>query len=101
MPRPDLDPEVLEQRAFRLSVLIETHVFAAGGKDLGRCHDIWAQCTGPKLGEFGPALRIHSLLVGRGAFGERLGYHHGDVKGPWLLKVFFQRLHRSAAVVGW
>jgi len=103
VPRPDLDPEILEHggRAFRLSALIETHVFAASGKDLGRCHDIWAQRSGPRLGAFGPALRIHSLLVGRGAFGERLGYHYGDVKGPWLFKAFFKRLHRSAAVVGW
>jgi hypothetical protein len=103
VPRAELAPEVLEEdgRTFRLSAVIATPVFAAGGKPLGECHDVWAQRTGPKLGEFGPALRVHSLLVGGGAFGERLGYHHGDVKGPWLLKAFFQRMHRSACVVEW
>jgi hypothetical protein len=73
----------------------------AGGRGLGECHDVWAVPDGPALGEFGPALRVHSLLFGGGAFGERLGYHHGDVKGPMLVRAFFQHLHRNASVAEW
>jgi sporulation protein YlmC with PRC-barrel domain len=103
VPAPRVDPEVSahDGRTFRLSALIGTRVYTAGGKDLGRCHDVWAVADGPGLGAFGPALRIHSLLAGRGAFGERLGYHHGGVKGPWAFRALFQRMHRSAVVIAW
>jgi hypothetical protein len=36
-------------------------------------------------------LRLHALAVGRRAFGTRLGYTQGTVKGPWLLHKLFAR----------
>lgn len=101
--RPDFAPEITEHggRTVRLSAVIDTPVYMSAGKPVGECHDVWATPSGPALGEFGPALRIHSIVIGRGAFGERLGYHHGDLTAPWLLRVLFERLHRAAAVVAW
>lgn len=103
MAGPEIDAAVAENngRTIRASAILEKHVYAAGGRDLGTCHDIWSTRDGPVLGEFGPALRVRCLLVGRGAFGERLGYLHGDVKGPWALRAFFKFLHRSSFVVSW
>jgi hypothetical protein len=44
------------------------------------------------------ALRLHALAVGSRAFGTQLGYAHGTVEGPWLLR---RMLSRSPRLVPW
>ena len=75
----------------------------SGARSSGPTAAGWGTCStprlvadGPPLGAFGPALRLHDLIVGRGSLGARLGLDRERVRGPWLLKVLFARrqLHR-------
>ncbi len=45
------------------------------------------------------AMRVDALLVGRGTVGGRLGYYHGQVAGPWLLRVLFRRAQRHVRTI--
>lgn len=103
MTRAEIDAALLADHgdAFLLTALVDKPVYAAAGKDLGKCHDVWATRTGPRIGAFGPALRVDAVIVGTASVGDRLGYHLGDVEKPWLLSAFFKWLHRSARVVHW
>ena len=79
----------------RLSDLFGCEVIGADGRKLGHVLDARLVADGPPLGAFGPALRLHDLIVGRGSLGARLGLDRERVRGPWLLKVLFarRRLH--------
>lgn len=83
----------------RLSDLLGSEVFDAGGQSLGHVHDVRLVADGPALGAFGPALRIHGIVVGRGSTGARLGLGRDEMRGPWLLKAVFGR--RPQHVIGW
>ena len=80
----------------RLSDYLGCEVVGADGRRLGHVLDARLVADGPPLGAFGPALRLHDLIVGRGSLGARLGLDRERVRGPWLLKVLFARrqLHR-------
>ena len=82
----------------RLSDLLGASVVDQDGTNLGHVHDVEMIADGPTLGPFGPTLRVDRLVVGRGSIGERLGLDRASVRGPWLLKVLFdrRRLHRIA-----
>jgi hypothetical protein len=75
----------------RLSELLGSEVVDRDGRSAGRVHDLRLQQDGPVIDGFGASLRLHGLIVGRGALGARLGFDRGDVKGPLLVKL----------VVGW
>jgi sporulation protein YlmC with PRC-barrel domain len=83
----------------RLSDLLESEVFDADGNGLGHVRDVLLVADGPKRGDFGPALRVHGVLVGRGSVGARLGLARDRMKGPWLLKLLFGR--RPRHLVEW
>jgi sporulation protein YlmC with PRC-barrel domain len=85
----------------RLSDLLHSRVVDAQGADLGSVDDVRLVQDGPVIANFGAALRVDALIVGRGAIGLRLGYHRAGVKGPWLLKTLFTRLERRAYFVEW
>ena len=70
----------------RLSDLLGSEVFDAAGHSLGHVHDVQLVADGPAMGAFGPALRIHGIVVGRGSTGARLGLSRDAMRGPWLLK---------------
>ena len=78
----------------QLTDVLGCEVFDADGRTLGHVHDAWLKADGPTAGAFGPALRVHGLLVGRGSTGARLGLARDTVRGPWLLKVVFGRRPR-------
>ena len=78
----------------RLTDVLGCEVFNADGESLGRVRDACLKADGPPVGEFGPALRLHALLVGRGSTGGRLGLARDSVRGPWLLKLVFGRRPR-------
>jgi hypothetical protein len=83
----------------RLSDLLESEVVDATGKTIGHVRDVRLLADGPPQGGFGPALRLHGLLVGHGSVGARLGLARERVKGPWLLKRLFGR--RPPHVIEW
>src|SRR5438045_1964266 len=87
--------------AMRLSELLHARVIDSDGADLGGVDDVLLVQDGPFLDPFGAAFRVEGLVVGHRAVGTRLGYHRGDVTGPWLLKAFFSRLARGAKYVPW
>jgi hypothetical protein len=77
----------------RLSDYLGCEVISADDHKLGRVFDARLVADGAPLGEFGPALRLHDLIVGRGSLGARLGLDRDRVRGPWLLKILFARRH--------
>ena len=83
----------------RLSDLLGSEVFEADGTSLGHVRDVRLLADGRDIGAFGPALRVHGLLVGRGSTGARLGLAREQMRGPWLLKVVFGR--RPRHLVDW
>jgi hypothetical protein len=83
----------------RLSDLLESEVVDADGETIGHVRDVRLLADGPPQGDFGPALRLHGLLVGRGSVGARLGLARERVRGPWLLKLVFGR--RPPHLIEW
>jgi hypothetical protein len=83
----------------RLSDLLGSEVFQADGSSLGHVRDVSLLADGRNIGAFGAALRVHSLLIGRGSTGARLGLARNRMRGPWLLKLVFGR--RPRHVVDW
>src|SRR4051794_36056497 len=74
----------------RLDELLQADVFDADGVKLGHVRDVRIVQDGPALGNRGaPLFRVHGLIVGPGAVGERLGYGRAGVKGPWLFTKLF------------
>jgi hypothetical protein len=78
----------------RLSDVLGSEVFTADGSSLGHVRDVRLVADGPEIGAFGPALRVHGILVGRGSLGARLGLGRSEMRGPWLLKQVFGRRPR-------
>jgi hypothetical protein len=79
----------------RLSELLGAEVFDAGGASVGRVRDVRLVRDGPNHGYGGEKLfRVHGLVVGSGAAGERLGYGRAGLQGPWLFKKIFSRKER-------
>jgi sporulation protein YlmC with PRC-barrel domain len=83
----------------RLSDLLGSEVIDATGRSLGHVHDVRLVADGPAMGAFGPALRIHGILVGPGSMGARLGLARNEMRGPWLLKLIFGR--RPRHLIDW
>jgi hypothetical protein len=85
----------------RLSELLRAEVLDARGERVGRVHDVRLVRNGPVQGGFGPAYRLHGLLVGAGSWGSRLGFDRGNVKAPLPLKLLFRWFHQDAKFVDW
>jgi sporulation protein YlmC with PRC-barrel domain len=85
----------------RFSELLRSKVFDAEGQEVGEVHDARFVKDGPVQGAFGPGYRLEGLVVGKGSFGVRLGFDRASVKGPWVLKQIFQKLHAAARFVPW
>ena len=83
----------------RVSDLLGSLVIAADGARLGKVREVRVVQDGPAHQGVQAAMRVDALLVGRGAIGGRLGYHHGQVRGPWLLRIVFRAAQRSVRVI--
>jgi hypothetical protein len=79
----------------RLSEILESEVVDAEGRHLGKVHDVVLVADGRVLDVWGPALRLHELVVGRRSIGARLGLTEDGVRGPWMLKALFGRQRRD------
>jgi hypothetical protein len=84
-----------------LSDLLHSQVVDADGQQLGSVDDVLLVQDGPLLLPFGAGFRVEGLQVGHRAVGRRLGYDHGKVKGPWLLRTFFSMLNRRSLYIAW
>jgi sporulation protein YlmC with PRC-barrel domain len=84
-----------------LSELIAAVVVDVDGRKVGAVGDVRLVQDGPFLEPFGAALRVEGLVAGRNGLATRLGYHRGDVGGPWLLAKLFRVLERRARYVPW
>jgi sporulation protein YlmC with PRC-barrel domain len=85
----------------RLSDLLGTPVVDEQGRAFGHIQDVRLIQDGPLLDGFGAALAIEGLVVGKRQFGERLGFHRSNMRGPLLVKRFFEWVHRDARYVPW
>jgi sporulation protein YlmC with PRC-barrel domain len=85
----------------RLSDLLRADVLDSNGERVGEIHDVRLVKDGPDQGLFGPAYRVQGLIVGAGAFGSRLGYDRGEIKGPFFLKKLFLWFLGDAKFVDW
>ena len=84
-----------------LSDLLHSQVFDADGEQLGSVDDVLLIQDGPPLLPFGAAFRVEGLQLGHRSIGRRLGYEHGKVKRPWLLKTILSALNRNSRYVPW
>ncbi|MEA2497955.1 MAG: hypothetical protein QOH26_360 [Actinomycetota bacterium] len=85
----------------RLSDLLGEEVFDVDGRRVGKVHDVRVVQDGPLIGTFGAAFRIDGLIVGKGSLGARMGFDRSEMKGPYLLKVFFNARHAGTKYVPW
>jgi sporulation protein YlmC with PRC-barrel domain len=85
----------------RIAELLGAAVVDRDGRTLGAVHDVRLVQDGPPLASFDAALTLNSLLFGPIAVGARLGYGRHGVKGPWVLKTIFERIHGRHHAVEW
>jgi sporulation protein YlmC with PRC-barrel domain len=83
----------------RASELFGLHVIDPSGRHIGDVHDV--RLVRIPLGSAGEGLSIDGLVVGPGSIGVRLGYAHGNTRGPWVLKQLFRRRAYHLHFVPW
>lgn len=84
-----------------LSDLLHARVVDADGSDIGSIDDVHLVQDGPLLLPFGAAFRVEGLAVGHRALGRRLGYEHGGVSKPWLVRIVLNALGKRSHYVPW
>ena len=84
-----------------LSDLLHAHVIDADGNDIGSVDDVCLVQDGPLLEPFGAAFRIEGLAIGHRALGRRLGYHHGGLTAPWLVRIVLMAFTKNSRYVEW
>jgi sporulation protein YlmC with PRC-barrel domain len=90
-----------ERVADRVGELIGLTVIDREGRDLGKVHDIRLRRDGPILPDFGAALRVEALVIGRESVATRLGFARLQMTGPWPIDVWGQWALRRTHLVPW
>ncbi len=86
----------------RLSELLGADVVDENGRDLGKIKDVRFRETAPVVPMTGQvSWEMVGLVVGGAGFAQRLGYLHGDVKGPWILLAVMRWIGRRGHFVPW
>ena len=70
----------------RMTDLLGAEVFGPDGARRGRVKDVVLVQDGPLLGQVHHAFRLDAVVVGRAGLGSRLGYVHGEVERPAVLR---------------
>jgi hypothetical protein len=83
-----------------LSELLATQVCTADGSALGSVRDIRLVQDGP-LDGYDARFRVDVLVVARRSVGLRLGYHHGGVRAPWLIRTIVLALSSEVHTIDW
>lgn len=87
----------------RAAELLGCVVHDATGDDVGHVNDLRFEAE-PTPGSSRPddvTYRLTGLQCGSAAVGHRLGYGHGDMAGPRLLRLWFERAQRRSLLVEW
>jgi PRC-barrel domain protein len=84
----------------RASDLIGRPVVDGAGTRIGLVRDLLCVQDGPPRGQMA-TFRVDTLVVSPRATGAYLGYHRRQQRGPWLVRVLIERLHRHARLVPW
>jgi hypothetical protein len=82
----------------RASDLLGAVVTDVDGQIVGRVHDLRSVLAREAIGGAEEVV-VATLIVGPPLMGGRLGYSHGDVKGPWILRIVLGSLARHARTV--
>jgi sporulation protein YlmC with PRC-barrel domain len=82
----------------RLSDLLNKEVVDGNGQRAGHVHDVRIIQDGPVTTGFDAALRVHGLVIGRGALANRLGYGRSGARGPWLVRAILEGRHKPTVV---
>jgi sporulation protein YlmC with PRC-barrel domain len=87
----------------RLSDLIGTQLIGTNDQPCGRVADLWLADDPTHLRDLRlPDLRLHGLIVGAAAIGDRLGFdHHGGPAQPFGLRHLFTWLGRHTRILPW
>ena len=83
-----------------LSELFATEVRTTTGESLGRVRDVRLVQDGP-LDGYTAKLRVDTLVVAPSGRGLRLGYHHGGLRSPWLIRTAVRLLNRRVHTIDW
>jgi hypothetical protein len=83
----------------RIGDLLGRQIISLNGERLGVAHDARIYRDGPYLPGFGPALRLHALIIGPPSLASRLGLDRPDTTGPWPLHQWGQRALRHARLL--
>jgi hypothetical protein len=75
----------------RISDLLGAEVLKPDGTHRGRVRDVVLVQDGPLLGQVHHAFRLDAVVVGRAGLGTRLGYVHGEIERPTVLRWLLQR----------
>jgi hypothetical protein len=84
----------------RAGELLGARVRTAGGRSLGTVAGLRCSLDGPSAGPV-PAPRVTALVVSPGRVGGALGYQQEGQRGPWLVRVVVDLLHRHRVLVDW
>jgi hypothetical protein len=85
----------------RLSDLLGREIRTPEGNPIGVAHDASLRRDGPYLPGFGPALRLHALIIGPPSIATRLGLDRPDNTGPWPLHRWARRALDHARLLPW
>lgn len=83
----------------RLSDLMGCDVIDAAGTRLGRVSDVHVVQRGGLTQGVQERFWADALLVGRGSWGERVGFIRGRARGPWLVAALFGWIERHARLI--
>lgn len=73
----------------KLTDLLGCDVVTTTGRHVGKVHDALLVQDGPPASEMHASFRLHALAVGRRSIGTRLGFAHGHVTSPTVLRLLF------------
>jgi hypothetical protein len=87
----------------RAAELLGCVVHDSEGVEIGHVHDLrFDSSPTPRSADPNDVTyRLAALECGSAAVGHRLGYGHGEMAGPWLLRSLFRRSLGSSLLVEW
>jgi sporulation protein YlmC with PRC-barrel domain len=84
-----------------MSDLVGATVRDPSGQVVGTVSDVRLVQDGPRLGDWGRALRIQGLVISPRHRGGWLGYERDRARGPWLIRALSQWLHKDSVFASW
>ena len=83
----------------RMHELYESTVVDKDGKEIGAINDV--RLVRDDVKSTGTALRVDGITTSKSKLASRLGLHHYDPRGSWLLKALAWRMKRRGTFISW